>query len=80
MHIDHSSLCLSGCCVEYLPPYSPNFMPIEQGISVIKSHLRRQGLGFYDSASLYFELYNACTLITPEMTWGFFRHCGYYVG
>ena len=66
--------------MEYLPPYSPDFMPIEQGFSVIKSHLRRQGLGFYDSASLHFELYDASTLITPEMTCGFFHHCGYYVG
>ena len=60
-------------------PLLTRFMPIEQGLSVIKSHLHRQGLGFYDSASLYFELYDACTLITPEMTWGFFCHCGYYV-
>ena len=79
-HFDCSSLSFSGCRVEYLPPYSPDFMPIEQGFSVIKSHLRRQGLGFYNSNSMYFELYNACSLITPEMTWGFFHHCGYYVG
>jgi hypothetical protein len=27
--------------------------------------------------SLYFELYSACGIITPEMTWGFFSHTGY---
>jgi len=78
--MDSSSLTLSGCRVEYLPPYSPDFQPIEQGFSVIKSHLHCQGLGFYHSDLMYFELYNACTLITPKMTWGFFHHCGYYLG
>ncbi|KIJ08665.1 hypothetical protein PAXINDRAFT_88541, partial [Paxillus involutus ATCC 200175] len=65
--------------LEYLPPYSPDLNPIEQAFSVIKAHLRRQGLGFYHSKSSYFELYQACKIVTPEMTWGFFFHSGYNV-
>jgi len=66
-----------GCRVEFLPPYSPDFNPIEQAFSVIKSHLRRIGLSFYHDKALYYEMYRACDTITAEMTWGFFRHLGY---
>jgi transposase len=68
--------CL-GCRIEYLPPYSPDYHPIEQAFSVIKAHLRRNGITFYESSALYYELYLACEVITPEMTWGFFSHLGY---
>jgi transposase len=30
-----------GCLVVYLPPYSPDLNPIEKGLSVYKSTLRR---------------------------------------
>ncbi|KJA25412.1 hypothetical protein HYPSUDRAFT_134953, partial [Hypholoma sublateritium FD-334 SS-4] len=66
-----------GCLIEYLPPYSPDFQPVELAFSVIKAHLRRSGLSFYTYNSHYYELYKACEEITPEMTWGFFRHTGY---
>jgi transposase len=67
----------AGCRVEFLPPYSPDFNPIEQAFSVIKSHLRRIGLSFYHDKALYYEMYRACDIITADMTWGFFRHSGY---
>ncbi|KAH7918733.1 hypothetical protein BV22DRAFT_1024078, partial [Leucogyrophana mollusca] len=63
--------------LEYLPPYSPDLNPIEQAFSVIKAHLRRQGIGFHHSKAVYYELYQSCNVVTPEMTWGFFQHCGY---
>ncbi|KAF9034591.1 hypothetical protein BJ165DRAFT_1356342, partial [Panaeolus papilionaceus] len=64
----------------YLPPYSPDYSLIELASSVIKAHLRRQGLYFYHEKSLYYELYEVCSIITPEMTWGFFEKCGYFIG
>lgn len=67
----------TGCVIEYLPPYSPDYQPIEQVFSVIKSYLRRCGLSFYTEGAHYYELYHSCEIITPEMTWGFFRHSGY---
>lgn len=78
----HNSNCPSltmslGCRIEYLPPYSPDFNPIEQAFSVIKSHLHHQGLGFYRPKAPYYELYTACSVVTPTMSWGFFRHSGY---
>jgi transposase len=68
---------VQGCRIEYLSPYSPDYNPIEQAFSAIKAHLRRLGLSFYAYAALYYELYRACEIITPEMTWGFFSHAGY---
>ncbi|KAF9225129.1 hypothetical protein BS17DRAFT_700533 [Gyrodon lividus] len=70
---------LVGCWIEFLPPYSPDLNPIEQAWSVIKSHFQRQGISFYSAHSAYYELYKACKVITPEMTYGFFSHSGYRV-
>ena len=67
----------SGCRIEYLPPYSPDYNPIEQAFSVIKAHLHHNGIGFFEANALYYELYRACKIITPEMMWGFFSHAGY---
>ena len=61
----------------YLPPYCPEFQPIELAFSAIKAHLQRQGISFYGEQALCFELYEACDVITPEMTWGFWTECGY---
>jgi transposase len=74
-----SHVLVSGCRIEYLPPYSPDFNPIEQAWSVIKAHLRHLGICFYQPASPYYEMYLACELITPEMSKGFFQHAGYFV-
>ena len=66
-----------GCRLEFLPPYSPDYNPIEQAFSIIKSYLRCCGLSFYHDMALYYEMYRSCDTITAEMTWGFFRHSGY---
>ncbi|KAF8992972.1 hypothetical protein BDZ89DRAFT_902073, partial [Hymenopellis radicata] len=63
--------------IEYLPPYSPDYQPIEQAFSSIKSHLRRQGISFYQSKSQYYELYEAAAMITGSEAHGFFEHAGY---
>ncbi|KAE9389778.1 hypothetical protein BT96DRAFT_760706, partial [Gymnopus androsaceus JB14] len=63
--------------IEFLSPYLPDFQPIELVFSAIKAHLKRVGLGFFDEHQIFYELYNACRIISPEMTWGFWRHCSY---
>ena len=30
-----------GCCVKYLPPYSPDFNPIENYWAVMKGHIKK---------------------------------------
>ncbi|KAJ7571867.1 hypothetical protein C8J56DRAFT_731360, partial [Mycena floridula] len=61
----------------FLLPYSLDYNPIEQSFSAIKSYLWRTGIYRYGSHQPYYELYCAAEIITPEMTWGFFRHSGY---
>lgn len=67
------------CHIEYLPPYLPNFNLIKQVFSTIKAYLRCHGITFFAAKGLYCELYQACDIITPEMTWGFFSHSRYMV-
>jgi len=59
----------------WLPPYSPDFSPIEQAFSKLKSALRRTG------ARTREELDTAITAglatITDADTPGWFAHCGY---
>ena len=78
LHVTFPKLVL-GCRIEYLPPYSPDYNPIEQAFLVIKSHLCRIGIAFYPPHMLYYELYSACELITAEKTYGMFEHSGYDV-
>lgn len=66
----------TGCRLEYLSPYSPDFNPIEQAFSVIKAHLRRIGMYRFPGNQLFYEMYRSCDVISPEMTWGFFAHSG----
>jgi hypothetical protein len=66
-----------GCRVEYLPPYSPDYQPVEQAFSAIKSYLQWCELSFYMAGAHYYELYHACGQITPEMSWEFFQKSGY---
>jgi len=68
-----------GCRIEYLPPYSPDYNPIEQAFSIIKAHLRRIGIAFYPQHLLYYEMYKACELVTPEKMYGMFEHSGYAI-
>ena len=69
--------------VEFLPPYSPDYNPIELAFSAMKYHLRRNGA--YVRFSMV-ELSNTeicCTLlealyqITAADVFGWYRHCGY---
>lgn len=73
------NLSLSGCRIEYLPAYSPDYNPIEQAFAVIKKHIRHQGKLFEYSDSPQYELYTACDEITPDHALSFFYHSGYHV-
>lgn len=62
----------SDCKLVFLPPYSPDYNPIELGFSMIKSHLRRHN----DDCTLA-TLDDACLSVDPMAAWGFFRTSGY---
>lgn len=65
----------AGAEVCFLPPYSPDFNPIELAFSKVKTHLRQAG------ARTRTELDQAITAalatITSQDAAGWFAHCGY---
>ena len=65
----------AGCRVLRLPPYSPDFNPIEMAISKVKSILRRLARRTVDA--LFLAIGQAVASVTPDDALGFIRHCGY---
>ena len=64
-----------GAQVLYLPPYSPDFNPIELAWSKLKQRLR--GVKARVLEQLEPALADALSAITAQNARGFFRHCGY---
>jgi transposase len=65
----------AGARVLRLPPYSPDFNPIEMAISKVKSILRK--LEQRTVATLFDAIAQATASITADDAQGFIRHCGY---
>jgi transposase len=63
-----------GATLVYLPPYSPDFNPIEQAFSKIKQLLR--GLGARTVQLLWDSMQGVLDAVTPGDAAAFFRHCG----
>ena len=66
-----------GAQVLWLPPYSPDFSPIEQCWSKIKTCLRAAKARTHEE--LEKALARAVTLVTKADIHGWFKHCGYQV-
>lgn len=64
-----------GAKVLRLPPYSPDFNPIEMAISKMKSLLRKRARRDVDSLNQ--AIGEAMESVTPEDARNFIRHCGY---
>jgi transposase len=64
-----------GAQLLYLPPYSPDFNPIEQAWSKLKQLLRGARARVLDQ--LEPAIARAIAAITPQNAQAFFRHCGY---
>lgn len=65
----------AGARVLRLPPYSPDFNPIEMAISKIKSVLRKLARRTVDA--LLSAIGEAIDAVTAADAAGFIRHCGY---
>lgn len=66
-----------GASLVYLPPYSPDYSPIEECWSKVKARLRKvkaRTLVALDDA-----IVDAFEQVTMSDTAGWFRHCGYTV-
>lgn len=64
-----------GCQLLFLPAYSPDFSPIEEAFSKIKTVLRK--IGARTRESLQEALEYALTTISASDAAGWFAHCGY---
>jgi transposase len=64
-----------GASLYYLPPYSPDYNPIEMGFSKIKAGLRkaarRSVVGLYDELAIILKRFS------PSICSNFFKHAGY---
>jgi transposase len=65
----------AGATLLYLPPYSPDFNPIENMWSKVKAHLRAAAARTYEA--LQEAITHAIHAVTADDCRGFFRHCGY---
>jgi transposase len=68
----------AGASLIYLPPYSPDFNPIEKAWSKVKKLLRDAAAR--TQAALEAAIAQALAAVTPEDARGFFRSCGYPAG
>jgi transposase len=64
-----------GCELIYLPPYSPDFNPIEGAFSKLKSYLRAACARSQDT--LMEVIGKALSTISISDALGYFEHCGY---
>jgi transposase len=66
-----------GCELVYLPPYSPDFNPIEEAFSKIKGALRKAQARTREA--LIEALGAAISAVTARDAHGFFEHGGYHL-
>jgi transposase len=64
-----------GCELVYLPSYSPDFNPIEEAFSKIKSLIRK--VEARSPEALLDAMGTAISAISDQDVRGFFEHCGY---
>ena len=69
------AIAARGAWAVFLPPYSPDFNPLENCWSKIKNILR--SLKPRTLEELLDALVEACSSITRQDILGWFRHCGY---
>lgn len=66
-----------GARVLFLPPYSPDYSPIEPAWSKVKQFLR--SVGAREDAALIDAIGHGLRSVTPQDVHGYFKHCGYVV-
>lgn len=68
----------AGCELLYLPPYSPDFNPIEEAFAKIKATLRR--VAARGKGALVEAMGEALSAVSSEDALGYFEHAGYRHG
>lgn len=65
----------AGCQLWFLPPYSPDWNPIEMMWSKVKQLIRGDEPRTFEA--LVQAVFKAMDAVTTEDAVGFFQHCGY---
>lgn len=65
----------AGCLLVYLPPYSPDFNPIENMWSKVKAWLRKAAARTFET--VVEAVGEALLAVTTTDCQGYFSHCGY---
>jgi transposase len=66
-----------GARLWFLPAYSPDYSPIENAFSKLKSYLRKTQARTREA--LQTAIAEALRAITPQDAQGYFQHCGYSI-
>jgi transposase len=66
-----------GAHLVYLPPYSPDYNPIEMAFAKLKTLLRKAGERTMEG--LWNRLGNLVDSFSPQECQNYFKHCGYAV-
>ncbi len=66
-----------GCQLWFLPPYSPDYNPIEQAFSKVKNLLRKAKARTLQA--LFEATHHALYAVSAEDALGYFEHCGYKI-
>lgn len=69
------AIAAAGASLRYLPPYSPDFNPIENMWSKVKASLRAAAARTFDALGTAID--QALASITPDDCRGFFDNSGY---
>ena len=64
-----------GATLVFLPPYSPDFNPIEKAINQIKAYLKKTAARTRED--LHDAIAAAIDLVTPQNAKNYFATCGY---
>jgi len=67
-----------GCSLLFMPPYSPDFSPIEEAFSKVKAILRKAAAR--DRGTLVDAIGLALSAVSKKDARGWFGHCGYPLG
>ena len=69
----------TGAIVMFLPPYSPDIMPIEECFSKVKSYLRANDrlIQILNETEIEDMLVSAFANVTPNDCYNWIKHCGY---
>ncbi|CAK5279006.1 unnamed protein product, partial [Mycena citricolor] len=66
-----------GTMLIFLPPYSPDFNPIEESFSAVKSWIRRHWRRLEHSGTPEIDLLEACATVTAEKARKWFGNSGF---